>query len=143
MQHVDPYNDDFFKKAADDYPLRTDAGNWEDVAGKLNSFRQEEIVARVNYKNIRQKSAMICAMLLIPFAIAVTKYLNVDYKQLPETPVKDKHVEVLAAKTAKAKGVKKEVYNAGFIDNVKGINSDHIEGQKNVLLNSTLADKIE
>jgi hypothetical protein len=79
MQYIDPYNDDFFKKAAEDYPLRTNGGEWESVAKKLNSTERKEIATRINYKNIRQRSAMICTLLLIPFAIAVTKYFN-DYK---------------------------------------------------------------
>src|SRR3954471_18420475 len=81
MQHIDPYSDDFFKKAAEDYPLKTDSGEWEDVARKLNTVEHgNEINIGRNYRNIQHRSVLVCALLLIPFAIAVTKYFHVGYK---------------------------------------------------------------
>jgi len=70
MQHLDSYNDDLFKKAAKDYPLKTDRGEWENVAKRLSE------IAGSNYKNIKQKAVLVCCLLLIPFAIGVTKYFS-------------------------------------------------------------------
>src|SRR5690242_10423727 len=77
MQHIDPYSDDFFKKAGENYPLKTNSSEWENVSKKLGVFQtQNEIVNIENYKSFPRRSALVSALLLIPLAIAVTKYFN-------------------------------------------------------------------
>ena len=81
MQHIDPYSDDFFKKAAEDYPLKTGAGEWENVAKKLGALEAaNKTVNKRNYKNISRRFVLAWALLLIPFAIAVTKYIYIIYR---------------------------------------------------------------
>jgi hypothetical protein len=75
MQHVDPYNDEFFKRVAEDYPLRTNAAEWESVAKKLNSFESEaEVATRGNYKKIRLRSVLAFGLLLLPLVISVNRF---------------------------------------------------------------------
>ena len=69
MQHIDPYSDDFFKKAAEDYPLKTGAGEWENVAKKLGALEAANKTVKGNYKNISRRSVLVGALLLVPFAI--------------------------------------------------------------------------
>jgi len=78
MQHIDPYSDDFFKKAAEDYPLKTGAGEWENVAKKLGAFEAANKTVKGNYKNISRKSVLVVALLLVQYAIAVTKYIYIN-----------------------------------------------------------------
>jgi hypothetical protein len=99
MQHLDPYNDDVFKKAAEDYPLRTDGRKWENVAKGLNVSESEKKIGGSAYKNVQRKSVLICCLLLIPFAIAVTKYFNV-YKPA-DAEVIHKQNEVAETKAIK------------------------------------------
>jgi len=129
MQHLDSYNDDVFKKAAEDYPLKTYGGEWENVAKKLDVSESEKKIAGNAYKNIRQKAVLICCLLLIPFAIAVTKYFSAYKPVDAEVIHKQKEVpETKAIKTLSAEKTDKKINTASVaaIDNpaLNGIEED-------------------
>jgi hypothetical protein len=117
MQHIDPYSDDFFKKAAEDYPLKTGAGEWENVAKKLGALEAaNKTVNKRNYKNISRRFVLAGALLLIPFAIAVTKYIyiNTGFDNVANAGIKNKQVESLSANTVK---VLSDARSNGMINN--------------------------
>jgi hypothetical protein len=78
MLHVsDDNNDELFRRAADNYPLRTDNPDWEALFNKVNagiSSSTPEIVApkRKNYR------FLVLLLLLFPLAIFENKIIPVN-----------------------------------------------------------------
>jgi len=148
MQHIDPYSDDFFKKAAEDYPLKTDSGEWEDVAKKLTTVEQgNEINIERNYRNIQYRSVLVCALLLIPFAIAVTKYFHVGYKGVVRLETKKMNEKLSATNPITAphavnfnKGIKDEAQVSTIEKFVPGDNSGIVTVKKD--FSSSLENEI-
>jgi len=119
MQHIEPHNDDLFKKAAKNYPLRTDAGRWENIAGKLDAFDRRNIKGiKYNYRNITYRSVLVFVLLLSPFVITVTKYFNENYNQTLATSVKIDHNKNESTETKKkevsSRGINKRINNIAF-----------------------------
>lgn len=103
MQHIDPFSDDFFKKAAEDYPLKTAAGEWENVAKKLAAIQvKDQTVSKRNFRSISKRSILVGALLVIPFAITVTKYFSIQHKAATEIVVKNRPVDLQSESSLEA-----------------------------------------
>ena len=74
MQYIDNDMDDLFRKAAKDYPLNTNSGDWEEVVKKIAANDSERtIVPPVNKKNHK---LFLLLLLLLPLAWLGHKYFN-------------------------------------------------------------------
>jgi len=67
MQHVDNHMDDLFRKAAESYPLKTEANGWDRMAGALN---EKGTIGSGNEKPIRKYRWLIALLFLTPSIIA-------------------------------------------------------------------------
>jgi hypothetical protein len=106
MQYLNDDNmDELFRRAADDYPLKTDSGNWD----KVNAAMQTENADPTSEKNAAKKNSYrkyLWLLLLLPMAwICNGKFFMNDSKQ-SEDNVTIKNAEqpktTSAAKTLKA-----------------------------------------
>lgn|GEM_PF-2577222 len=70
--------EDIFKKAADEYPLKTNTADWESVRQKLQ-FEPDTIRTKTNVAIGKLKVGLVCALLLIPLSLTITKYYG-NYK---------------------------------------------------------------
>jgi hypothetical protein len=73
MHHIKPDMDELAKKAAEEYPLKTDTADWESVNKRLHSFKSGTGLKKTNFI-IRKNAVLIFALLLIPIGIAITHY---------------------------------------------------------------------
>src|SRR5215217_6482334 len=64
MQHINDDMDELFRRAADDYPLKTDNANWDVVAKKL---LVEQPVSNKSSKN--NYKYLLLLLLLIPLGL--------------------------------------------------------------------------
>jgi hypothetical protein len=67
MQSVNDDMDELFRRAAKDYPLDTNSGDWNKVARQLDTSAQEN-------RSRRNKGKYLWLLLLIPFSIICTQY---------------------------------------------------------------------
>lgn len=76
---MNPDMEDIFKKAADDYPLKTNTAHWESVSKKLQLFEQNGIKRKVISSSSKVKAGLAFAFLLIPLSFAITKFHYGNY----------------------------------------------------------------
>jgi len=70
MLHVnDDTNDELFRRAAENYPLKTDSPDWEAVLNKVNSANSAAEPAFISKKRKRNYRFLLLLLLLIPLAI--------------------------------------------------------------------------
>ena len=53
MQYIDNDMDDLFRKAAKDYPLNTNSGDWEEVVKKIAANDSERTIVPPVNKSLR------------------------------------------------------------------------------------------
>jgi len=79
MRSMNPDMEDIFKKAADEYPLKTSTADWGSVNKKLQSFGQNPIKRKIISSGSKVKAGLACAFLLIPLSLTITKFHYGDY----------------------------------------------------------------
>ncbi len=82
MQPSDNNMDELFRKAGENYPLKTDSGNWDAVAGKLAGNTDLPIEKFADKNNYRK---LLWLLLLLPFAAIGYNYFaknNISKKDI-------------------------------------------------------------
>ena len=75
MQYVENDMDDLFRRAAQNYPLKTEAKGWDDIAGVLAPQANSEVI--VNKKSKRKnKWLILLAFLMVSTAVTFVIYTN-------------------------------------------------------------------
>jgi hypothetical protein len=74
MRRMSPDMEDIFKKAADDYPLKTNTADWESVSRKIESFEEDTSKRKNNIAISKVKAGLAGVLLLLPLWIAISKY---------------------------------------------------------------------
>ena len=80
---IEDINDELFRRAADNYPLRTDKPDWESVVNKMNAANNSEEPDPAPKKRNRYSRYLLLLLLLIPFAI----FEKNNFRQKSFTPV--------------------------------------------------------
>jgi hypothetical protein len=84
MEHVNNDMDDLFRKAGEQYPLRSSGSDWEGVLGKVkeeNLSQEGSAVADHANKNKRRRWGLI--LLLVPVALGSVIYYKAENKKIP------------------------------------------------------------
>src|SRR5687768_4698087 len=85
MQFVNDDMDDLYRRAAEDYPLKTDSGDWNKVLDKMQAGGEGKIPVK------RDRSRYFLLLALIPLVLICTTYIKNDrFKDAPSTPSRDK-----------------------------------------------------
>ena len=83
MQHLDNDMDDLFQRAAENYPLRVDNGDWESIARKMaDAPAPSNVIVAPPKKGNRKK--IILALLL--FIVSFGWYIFSKDRQTQSTP---------------------------------------------------------
>ena len=81
MQFVNDDMDDMYRKAAEEYPLKTDSGDWNKVLEKMQSGGQGKTPGE------KLKGRQFLLFLLIPLSLICTTYINSDsFKNATSAP---------------------------------------------------------
>ena len=85
MQFVNDDMDDMYRQAAEEYPLKTDSGDWNKVLEKMQSDGKEKIPER----KVRRRYFLL--LVLIPLLLICTTYINNDsFKNATSAPLGNK-----------------------------------------------------
>src|SRR5688500_15353569 len=85
MQFVNDDMDDLYRQAAEDYPLKTDSGDWNKVLEKMQAGGEGKIPVK------RDRSKYLLLLALIPLVLICTTYIKNDsFNDAPNTPLKNK-----------------------------------------------------
>lgn len=76
MEYLDDESDELFRKAGEEYPLKTSDSDWDGVLGRLqsNAGEEQQSVFEPGGNN-NKKSRLLWLLLLIPLAFLSIKYL--------------------------------------------------------------------
>src|SRR6187549_828095 len=85
MQFVNDDMDDMYRQAAEEYPLKTDSGDWNKVLEKMQSDSKGKIPER------KVKRRYFLLLVLIPLLLICTTYINNDsFKNTTSAPLGNK-----------------------------------------------------
>jgi hypothetical protein len=100
MEHVNNDMDDLFRKAGEQYPLKSTESDWEGVLGKLKSEtladQQSVSIINANGKTKRRRWALL--LLLIPISVGSVILYNSEIKKHPGTSIKTSEMPALVNK---------------------------------------------
>jgi Outer membrane protein beta-barrel domain len=86
MHRINPDMDDLFKSAADEYPLKTDTADWNNVTRKLQADLNKKV--NKNRASRNRKMVSILALLMIPICLTVSNY-SFNYYHETEMKISD------------------------------------------------------
>jgi len=141
MQHVDPDMNELFKKAGDEYPLKTDSSDWETVLSKMNGIVNDNEAFQkrtVAYKKLAV--GLFSLLMLLPLSLLLKDHFTTQQQEQLNSATTNKENTRDKNRVANNENRKAEVQTSKNLGNADGMSGNGEQASSNVADFSYLSD---